>query len=108
MTLWCYVNNLDYQERNLYFWKWKFNENDIRENDKYNVSYNIDPPTVCLQSSGWMSLRIKNFSKHDFGQYKCAVLSSRSALVEHYENLRGTCLTYSINDMEGMKECKKN
>lgn len=93
MTLWCNVSNLDYQEKNLYFWKWKFNENAIQENGKYNMSYNVYPPVVCLQSNGSMSLRIKNFSKQDFGQYKCAVLRSSTTLVEEDVNIWDTGMT---------------
>lgn len=94
MALWCKVNSLDYQERNLFLWRWKFNENDIQENGKYNMTYNIDPPNACLQSTGWMSLRIKHFSKQDFGQYKCAIQKSSITLGEDDINLWDTGKTY--------------
>ncbi|XP_078371879.1 receptor-type tyrosine-protein phosphatase F-like isoform X3 [Oculina patagonica] len=90
VTLSCKVSSLDYQGRDLYYWKWKLNETDIQENGKYNMSYKIDPPNVCLQSTGWLSLRIKNFSNEDFGQYKCAVLSSNITLEENDINLWDT------------------
>ena len=82
VTLSCKVSSLSYQKRDLYSLKWKFNENDIQENGKYNMSYGIDPPNVCLQSTGWMSLRIANLSKKDLGQYKCAVMSPNTTLGE--------------------------
>ena len=94
MTLWCHIKNLDYQEKNLYFWKWKFNGNAIQENGKYGMSYKVDRPVVCSQSNGWMSLRVKNFSKQDFGQYKCAVLRSKITLVENDVNIWDTGMTY--------------
>lgn len=94
VTLRCKVSSLDYQKRDLYCWKWKLKENDIQENGKYSMSYNIDPPNVCLQSTGWLSLRIKNFSKEDIGQYKCAVLSSNITLGENDINLWDTGKSY--------------
>ena len=90
VTLSCKIISLDYHKRNLYGWKWKFNDEDIQENGNYNMSYNIDLPNVCLQSAGWMSLVIKNFSKRDFGQYKCALQSSNITLGENDINLWDT------------------
>lgn len=95
-TIWCKVSSLNYQDRNLYHWKWEFNGNDIKENGKYNTSYSIAPPNVCAQSIGWMSLRITNFSSQDFGQYKCALLSSNITLEENDINLWGKCKTYLV------------
>lgn len=94
VTLSCKVSSLDYHKRNLYGWKWKFNERDIRENGKYNMSYNIDPPKNCLHSAGWMSLVIYNFSKRDFGQYKCVLQSSNRTLGENDINLWDTGKTF--------------
>ena len=89
-TLWCKISSLDYRERNLYYWKWQFNESNIQENGKYSISYGVDPPNVCLQSVGMMSLTITNFSKHDFGQYKCVIMSSNTTLGEDDTNLLDT------------------
>lgn len=90
MTLRCKVSGLDYYDRNLYFWKWKFNGYVIQESGKYNMKYNIDPYNWCLQSTVLMSLRIKKFSKQDFGQYKCGVLSSNAVLGQDDISVWGT------------------
>ncbi|KAL9972475.1 hypothetical protein ACROYT_G018783 [Oculina patagonica] len=89
-TFLCVANSLDYRDRSLYYWKWKFNGRDIHEDGKYNMSYSIEPPDVCLQSTGWTSLRIANFTKQDFGQYKCALLSSNTTLGENDVNFWNT------------------
>ena len=86
-TLLCEIRNLDYRERDFYHWKWKFNGSDIQENSKYNMSYDVHPPNVCLQSIGLMSLTITNFSNDDFGQYKCVITRSNTTLGEDDTNL---------------------
>ena len=89
-TLWCEISSLDYQQRDFYYWKWKFNGSDIHENSKYSMSYGVFSPNVCLQSVGMMSLTITNFSKHDFGQYKCVIIRSNTTLGEDDTNLLST------------------
>ena len=89
-TLFCKISNLDYQQRDFYYCKWKFNGSVIQENTKYSMSNDVYSPNVCLQSVGMMSLTITNFSKHDFGQYKCVITRSNTTLGEDDTNLLDT------------------
>ena len=86
-TLWCKISTLDYQQKDSYYWKWQFNESDIQENSKYSMSYDHGSPNVCLQSVGYMSLTITNFSTHDFGQYKCMITRSNITVGEDDTNV---------------------
>ena len=86
-TLWCKISNLDYQQKDSYHWKWQFNGSDIQENSKCNMSYNDGSPNVCLQSVGFMSLTITNFTTHDLGQYKCMITESNTTVGEDDINL---------------------
>jgi len=94
-TLLCEISNLDYGQRDFYYWKWKFNGSDIQENSKYNMSYDVHSPNVCLQSVGLMSLTITNFSMHDFGQYKCMLTRSNTTVGEDDTNVLDAGKTYS-------------
>ena len=96
VNLRCKISSLDYEQRHLYFFKWKFNKNSIQESAKYNMSFNINSPYVCMQSDALMSLRISNFSKQDLGQYKCAVLSLNTTLGEDDINLWDTGKTHLV------------
>ena len=86
-VLWCKISNLDYQQKDSYNWKWQFNGSDIQENSKYSLSYEDGSPNVCLQSVVFMSLTIRNFSTHDFGQYKCMITTSNTTVGEDDTNL---------------------
>lgn len=94
-TLLCEISNLDYGQRDFYYWKWKFNGSDIQENSKYSMSYDVHSPNVCLQSVGLMSLTITNFSMHDFGQYKCMLTRSNTTVGEDDTNVLDAGKTYS-------------
>ena len=88
--IWCEIRSLEYRQKDFYYGKWKFNGSDIQENSKYSISYDVYSPNVCLQSVGVMSLTITNFSKHDFGQYKCVLTRSNTTLGEDDTNILDT------------------
>lgn len=55
---------------------------ELKENGKFNISSEIDPPNSCAQSNGWTRLHISNVSIQDVGQYKCVILKSNVSLGE--------------------------
>lgn len=89
-AIWCEIRSFEYRQKDLFYGKWKFNGSDIQENSKYSISYDVRSPNICLQSVGVMSLTITNFSKHDFGQYKCVLTRSNTTLGEDDINILGT------------------
>lgn len=81
-TLKCEVKGMDLRHLNSYYWHWRFNEKEIKENERYKMLYSHLPPNVCQQSKGWAVLQIMNISEDDLGQYECALQLSNITLAE--------------------------
>ena len=81
-TLKCEVKGMGQRHLNSYYWHWRFNEKEIKENERYKMIFNHLPPNFCQQSKGWATLEIMNISEDDFGQYECALQLSNITLAE--------------------------
>jgi len=82
-TLKCEVKGKDRRHLNSYYWHWRFNEKEIRENRRYKLFYNHLPPNFCQQSNVWAVLQIMNISEGDLGQYECALQLSNITIAEN-------------------------
>ena len=71
---------MDRRHLNSYYWHWRFNEKEIKENERYKMFYNHLPPNFCQQSKLWAVLQIMNISEGDLGQYECALQLSNITL----------------------------
>ena len=81
-TLRCEVHGMDRRHLNSYYWHWRFNKKEIKENERYKMFYNHLPPDFCQQSKVWAVLQIMNISEDDLGQYECALQLSNIILAE--------------------------
>ena len=73
---------MDQRHLNSYYWHWRFNEKEIKENERYKMIFNHLPPNFCQQSKGRAVLQIMNISEDDLGQYECALQLSNITLAE--------------------------
>ena len=92
----CKARNLNYRQSHLYHWKWEFRGNELHENKRYNILYEIHLPNSCAQSEGWSVLRITNVFKPDLGQYSCAVVKSNITLAKDDVLLPGIGMIFCI------------
>ena len=117
VTLHCTVSSLDNQQKNMYYWKWTFNGNEVKESDIYRTSFAIELPNSCEQSTGSTSLHIVNVSSANFGPYKCAIiisnrtfgedaiLLSKGKIVENYKSITALTVRICIDVMVVLNKC---
>ena len=73
---------MDRRHLNSYYWHWRFNGKEIKENERYKMFRSHLPPNFCQQLKGRAVLQIMNISEDDLGQYECALQLYNITLAE--------------------------